>query len=92
MHWAVDGETEEDLVVNVDVLAKGLIGVQWRNFTFDKGSCTSSGCLKEIIVDFGYGTVLLHSLDEVLSGEVLNNLEFFIPVVHLFGIDTIQRN
>lgn len=88
----INSETEEDLVVNVDMLAKGLIWVQRLNLAFNKSHGTGSRSSSEVCVDIRYSSVSLHSLNEVLTGEVLHNLELFVPVVHLLGVDTIQRN
>ena len=32
----------------------------------------------------------MHALDEVFAGEVLNALEFLVPVVHLLGVNAVQ--
>jgi hypothetical protein len=87
---AIYSKTEENLVVNVNVLAEGLVGIQRLNFTFDQSHSTCCGSFNEITVNFGYSSVPLHSLDKVFAWEVSDNLEFLIPVVHLLRIDAVE--
>ena len=87
--WAVNRETEENLIVDVDVLAEGLVGIQRLDFTFDKSSGSSSGSLCKVSINFGDSSISLHSLDKVLTREVLDNLELFIPVMHLLRVNTV---
>ena len=88
----INSKTEEDLVVNVDMLAKGLIWVQRLYLAFNKSHGTGGRSSSKVCVDIRNSSVSLHSLNEVLAGEVLHNLELFVPVVHLLGVDTIQRH
>jgi len=88
----VDGKTEKDLVVNVNVLFKWLVGVQACQFTLYDGLGSFSRSIYEVIVNFGDSAILLHSLHKVLSWEILHHLEFLVPVAKSLGVKTVERN
>lgn len=86
----VDGEREENLVVDVDVLSHWLVRVQGYYFTFDNGD-RSLGCgFDKVTVHFSDSTVFLHPLNVVINWEVLDDLELFVPIMELFQVDTMQ--
>lgn len=76
-------ETEEDLVVDVDMLTHGLVRVQRDDFTFDNCDRTLSCCVDKVTVHFSDSAVSLHPLNIVVDWEVLDNLEFLVPIVQL---------
>jgi hypothetical protein len=90
--WEINSETEENLVINVDVLAHRLVRVQRDDLTLDNGHGTFSRSFDEVTVHFSDSAVSLHSLDIVLAGEVLDNLELFVPVVQLLQVDSVKRH
>ena len=90
MCWAIHSVTEENLVKYVYVLSHWLIWVEGDNFTLDKSDSASCCCFKEVIVNLGYGSVSLHALNEILTWEVLNYLELFVPIVDLPWINSVQ--
>lgn len=81
MGGAVHSIGEKDLVKHIDVLAHWLIWVQWHNLALNESDSACRCSLQEIVVNLGYCSVFLHALDEVLRREVLNDLEFFVPIV-----------
>ena len=74
------------------MLAEGLIRVQRSHFAFDYCQSALGGGFEKVEIDFGYSSIFLHPLHEVLTREVLHNLELFIPIVHLFRINTEERH
>ena len=88
--WQVNCKAEEYLVVDIDMLAHRLVRVEGHDLSLDNCSCSLSGSFKEVSVDFSDSSVSLHSLHVILTGKVLNYLELFVPVVHLFKIYTVK--
>ncbi len=85
-------ETEEDLVVDIHVLTHCLVRVQWDDFTFDDCDRTLSCGFDKVTVHFSDSAVSLHPLNIVVDWEVLDNLEFFVPIVQLLQVHTMQGN
>ena len=89
--WEVYSIGEEDLVIDEHLLASALIGVQWSEVSTNDTDCSLDCSIEEIVVDLGNSSVPLNSLNESILGEVLNNLEFFIPVSDSSRVKAIQR-
>ena len=77
----VNSETKEDLVVNVHMLTHRLVRVQGNYFTFNNCDGTLSCRFNEVTVYFSDGAVSLHPLNIIFSGEVLDDLKLFVPIV-----------
>lgn len=88
----IDCKGEEDLVVDENLLARGLVGVQGGQITTHNCDGTLDGSIKEVVVDLGDGTITLNSLHQGLLGEILHHLEFFVPIADSSGIKTEERN
>ena len=82
---------EEDLVIDEDLLARGLIWVQRSQIATNDSNGSLHSCIKEIIVDLSNSAVTLDSLHEGFFREILNDLEFLIPIADSSWVKTIQR-
>ncbi len=85
----VNCEREEYLIVNEDLLSRSFIWVQRGQVTTDNGDGTFYSCIQEIVIDLLNCSVTLDSLQECLFGEILDYLEFFIPVTDTSRVKTI---
>lgn len=86
----VHSEGEEDLVIYEDLLAGSLIGVQGCKVPTDNCNGALDGGIKEIIVDLGNSAVALDPLHQGLLGEILNDLEFLVPVTDSTRVQTVE--
>lgn len=89
--WRIYSKGEEDLVVDVHVLSYGLVGIQRCKFAFNDSLGALVCRLKEVIVYFADGSVLLHAHHEVLNREVPHHLELLIPLSGDLGVGAKQR-
>lgn len=64
------------------MLLHGLVRVQRGKFSFNDGLGSLDGCFDEVLVHFQLRTVFLDSLEVGFGREVLDDLEFFVPITH----------
>lgn len=87
----VDGETEEDVIVDEDLLSFVLIWVEGGQVAFDDCDCSFSSCLEEVLVNLLDGSFSLCSLGKVFLREVLYDLIFLVPISHVSWVKAIKR-
>lgn len=87
----VDCKREENVVVDEDLLFLSFIRVKSRKIAFNNCNCSLCRSFQEVIVDFVDSSVFLCPLSKIISREVFDNLEFFIPISDTSWVEAIQR-
>jgi hypothetical protein len=82
----VNSITEENVIIHEDLLSLSFIWVEWHQIAINDSLSTFYGCLQKVIIYFLDGSISLNSLNKAFSWEILNNLEFFIPVSNTLWI------
>ena len=81
---------EENLVVDENLLFTGFIWVQRHKLVIHNSFGSFICCLDKVGVDFVDGAIFLHTLHEGFCGEILHNLELFVPFAHILGVKPVK--
>lgn len=86
----IQGETEEYVIIHINLLLFLLIWIQWRKISLDDCNSSLLCCQQEIAIDFLNGSISLSSLGHVVLREIFDYLILLVPVSNSFWVEAIK--
>lgn len=83
-------ETEENVVINKDLLVLWVHWVEWQQVLLDNGLRSLNGSLNEIRVRFDERLISVESLEQVVLWEFQRCLELVIPFTDRAWLKTVE--
>ena len=87
----VNGETEKDLIMHINLLLSIIMWIQRSNRLIHDLNSSLLCCLYKIIINLCVSSVSLYSLKHRSWGQLLARLEFFVPVSLVLLINSKNR-
>ena len=88
----VNGVGEENVIEDVDVLLDGLIRIKGQDLALNYSLGSLYCRIHKVLVHFERGALFLNPHQVGVAVERADNLEFFIPLTDLLGVEAMQRN